>query len=164
MGRPLIYPPDEIRDGILWRRCSACNVLKPLTDFAPMKRLRNGRRHQCRDCLRERVNAYLAARPELRRNQHVRFQFGLNDQEYRALITAQQNRCAICGQPETRLSKNGQPQSLSVDHDHKQKKVRGLLCGDCNRGIGLFRDDPALLLAAAAYLERHQTALGSNPA
>lgn len=44
---------------------------------------------------------------------------------------------------------------LHVDHDHTTKAVRSLLCFACNHGIGNFRDDPALLLAALEYLGRH---------
>ena len=43
--------------------------------------------------------------------------------------------------------------SFSVDHNHKTGAVRGLLCGSCNRALGLFHDNPALLRKAATYLE-----------
>lgn len=42
---------------------------------------------------------------------------------------------------------------LVVDHCHKSKQIRGLVCHRCNVGLGYFRDDPELLRAAAAYLE-----------
>jgi hypothetical protein len=44
---------------------------------------------------------------------------------------------------------------LAVDHDHKTGKIRGLLCRNHNTGLGLFRDDPAIIRQAAAYIERH---------
>jgi len=45
-------------------------------------------------------------------------------------------------------------QGFNVDHDHKTKKVRGLLCFGCNTGIGCLRDNPSRLRSAADYLER----------
>jgi hypothetical protein len=41
-----------------------------------------------------------------------------------------------------------------LDHCHKTGKLRGLLCSGCNLGVGIFKDDPALLYAAISYLEK----------
>ncbi len=57
------------------------------------------------------------------------------------LLTA----CAICGHGE----------GLHIDHDHKTGKIRKRLCGNCNRGLGVFQENPGLLREAALYLERH---------
>jgi hypothetical protein len=59
---------------------------------------------------------------------------------------AQEGVCAIC----RRILTN----SLHIDHCHESDQVRGLLCGKCNLGLGLYKNDPHLLRAAAAYLER----------
>ena len=58
-----------------------------------------------------------------------------------------QKSCAICGMTEAALGKR-----LSLDHCHASGSIRGLLCTPCNLGLGLFRDRPELLLAAATYL------------
>jgi len=66
-----------------------------------------------------------------------------------AVSLAQDGRCAICGRlpfPQSRLS---------ADHDHESSKPRGLLCAACNSALGLFRDNPALLDKAAAYLRKY---------
>lgn len=68
---------------------------------------------------------------------------GMAATDYEHLLKQQGNRCAIC-----KLSAN----KLHVDHSHNTGKVRGLLCGSCNRGIGLLKDSPEILLAAAQYL------------
>ncbi len=55
----------------------------------------------------------------------------------------QAGRCAICDET---------PKVFHADHDHLRRIPRGLLCNRCNMGLGLFRDNPALLGRAAAYL------------
>lgn len=74
--------------------------------------------------------------------------YGLTPDEYAEMVAAQHNRCAICGDTPTA------GKSLHIDHDHESGAVRGLLCGHCNRAIGLFRDSPDVIEMAAAYL-RH---------
>lgn len=83
--------------------------------------------------------------------------FGLTAEDYARMLAQQDGKCAICRQPETAIHhKTGEPRALAVDHDHKTNAVRGLLCRDCNTGLGLFDDDLETLRSAIAYLERHQ--------
>lgn len=70
--------------------------------------------------------------------------YGLSSEEFAAITECQDGKCQIC-------KKVTKP--LHVDHDHKTGAFRGLLCGFCNRGLGSFRDDPALLIRAAEYLK-----------
>lgn len=72
--------------------------------------------------------------------------FGLSVIEYKYILAKQNFVCAICGQPDAN-------RRLSVDHCHATGKVRGLLCLRCNRGIGLFQDDPNRLVKASVYLK-----------
>jgi len=78
-------------------------------------------------------------------------QYGITADEYVALCLAQDDRCAICGQPETGF-RRGQVRTLSVDHDHDTGRIRGLLCFRCNSALGLMADDPDRLAAAIRYL------------
>lgn len=78
-----------------------------------------------------------------------RKRYGITEEAYGVLVQVQKNLCAICNRP----PEVGGKKSLDVDHDHSTGRVRGLLCTNCNTGIGLFKDNPALLLAAISYLK-----------
>ena len=69
--------------------------------------------------------------------------YGIRESDYDEMYEDQEGRCLIC---------NVHQEVLCVDHDHQTKVVRGLLCKECNWGLGKFADDPNRLLAAAAYL------------
>ena len=71
--------------------------------------------------------------------------YGISQEEYEVLLEKQDGKCAICQRDY---------KAPCVDHDHETKKIRGLLCQTCNRALGQFNDDPALLRVAAEYLER----------
>lgn len=81
----------------------------------------------------------------------MKSEYGLSREQYDGMISEQAGKCLLCKLPPGRDGKK----SLSVDHCHKTGKVRGLLCGMCNTAIGKLNDDPALLRAAAEYLERY---------
>ncbi len=76
------------------------------------------------------------------RDHLFRLRYGISASEYEEMFFAQGEKCAICG----RIEINGN--LLSVDHDHCSGKVRGLLCGKCNTGLGFFRDDIKIVRAA----------------
>ena len=82
--------------------------------------------------------------------------------DYAGMFARQNGLCAICEQPETaklpgRKTEKTETRTrdLSVDHDHKTGKVRGLLCNSCNHMLGAARDSQKVLLAAAEYLTQH---------
>ena len=72
--------------------------------------------------------------------------YGVSPDAIRALLIEQDSRCAICG---AKLAK------WHLDHDHATGKVRGLLCSNCNSGIGMLGDDPGRVAAASQYLASH---------
>ena len=80
--------------------------------------------------------------------------FGITSQKYVELFKAQNGVCAICKNPET-ATRLGKIKALAVDHCHKSGAVRGLLCSDCNTGIGKLKDDPEVLHSAIQYIEKH---------
>jgi hypothetical protein len=92
-----------------------------------------------------------AANHEYYFDQQLRKKYGVTVEWYREQLSKQNNVCAICKQPETAVIK-GKVISMPVDHCHKTGKVRGLLCTSCNRGLGLFGDNPDFLKSAIKYL------------
>lgn len=80
---------------------------------------------------------------------HLKIKFGLTLDAYRALFETQNGLCLICAKLQIGDKK------LSVDHDHKTGKIRGLLCTNCNFLLGLAKDDLNILEAAINYLKKH---------
>lgn len=79
--------------------------------------------------------------------------YGLTVEDYANLKNFQNGTCAICHKPETRRNtRTNKLWELAVDHCHDTLEVRGILCSACNRGIGFFAHDPALLASAIFYI------------
>lgn len=81
------------------------------------------------------------------RDDALRRAYGITSIDYQELLVEQNNKCAICG-----TDKCSTGRRFAVDHDHKTKLIRGLLCKQCNMGLGHFNDDPDLLVKAVVYL------------
>jgi hypothetical protein len=107
----------------------------------------------------EYQRAYIMKRPDVLKRAHLKKHYGLMLERFNEMRAAQGDVCAICCKGEfAKHAVTGEPRALAVDHDHSSGQIRGLLCTNCNKGVGCFRDDPALLRAAIAYLESHAQA------
>lgn len=108
--------------------------------------VRNKEKHRLA-CKQTRKN-----KPEYYR--HKRRQYGLKQsynltlEQYDEMLKQQNGCCAICGTDKP----TGKWSSFAVDHNHTTGEVRGLLCNECNRGIGYLKDSPELLIKASEYL------------
>lgn len=91
--------------------------------------------------------------PHTKRNGRLKAAFGITLEDYDRMLASQNGCCAICGIAEMHVNHPRARRNFYVDHDHKTGKVRGLLCQNCNFGIGHFRDSSELLRTAAAYLD-----------
>ena len=78
--------------------------------------------------------------------------YGLSEEDSDAILQKQNYSCAIC---KTKVPR-GRHRTFHVDHDHQTGKVRGLLCNNCNIGIGALGDNYDTVLAAANYLSASQ--------
>lgn len=72
------------------------------------------------------------------------------------MLSAQAGVCAICQQIDRDVDKRtGKNRSLAVDHCHTTDKIRGLLCGDCNRALGLMKENSGAIMNMIRYLASH---------
>ena len=130
------------------RKCSRCHVEKEQSSEYFYRQDR-----YCKDCRkayrREQYHADPEADLDKQHKAHIKRLYGLEPEEYEALLEAQGGACALCGAKRGNLKNR----RLTVDHDHQRGLVRGLLCQRCNSGLGMFDDDADKLRAAAAYIE-----------
>jgi hypothetical protein len=108
----------------------------------------------CSKCRSQRTMKYRKQNPDIQKQSDLLRKFGITLDQYKAMLAAQNNVCAICKQS------NSDGRSFAVDHDHKTGKNRGLLCGNCNRGIGNLKETPAILWAAIEYLNAYTVTNG----
>ena len=78
--------------------------------------------------------------------------YGITIEEQEDMLRKQSGKCKICGK-DIYLFGDTKSNTAHVDHDHKTGKVRGLLCQECNTGLGKFCDNIEYLKNAIKYLE-----------
>ena len=118
-------------------KCKKCQKEKNKTEFYPNKAYRIGFHPWCKSCFIITL-----------RNCYLKRTYGLTQEQYLEMLTAQDGGCAICGK------KEDPKKSLAVDHDKNTGQVRGILCENCNRGIGLLNHDVELLKRSIEYLNQ----------
>jgi hypothetical protein len=128
----------RIRNGMA--TCNRCGERKTLDQFPGL----TYGTYRCQTCIQMMQETY-----QLRR-------LGCSNEKYQSHFNTQGGKCAICGVRQGHRSRYGKVCRLAVDHDHRTGKVRGLLCNNCNRGLGRFKDSIENLEAAIRYLKREQ--------
>lgn len=106
---------------------------------------------KCKPCSAEETSLWYKANKDKAKNSSLKRLYGISLNEYNARILAQSNCCPLCNK-EFEEGPFG-PNSPVVDHCHTHGHVRGIICNECNRGLGYFRDNPTALRKAATYLE-----------
>ena len=82
--------------------------------------------------------------------------YGITKEHFEEIYNNQDGKCFICDISEKEL-KDKNSAGLAIDHDHKTGKIRGLLCHNCNKGLGLLKDDPNILKKGIDYLLKEQS-------
>ena len=142
------------------KKCTVCKEEKTLANFHNSKRSNDGKCYRCAVCDREARESYRIANKdrfrEVARNKTIRHKYGIEPDEYDKMLKSQSGVCAICGtdNPNGSRSRSTYLLNLAIDHCHKTGRIRGLLCNNCNRGIGLLGDDVIVLRRAIEYLTK----------
>ena len=87
---------------------------------------------------------------ESNRDKYLKYMYEISEDEWLAMHTDQDGLCPIC------CKQLPVGKQTNVDHDHETGKVRGLLCGKCNKGLGFFNDNEATVANAAKYLWKYR--------
>lgn len=103
----------------------------------------------------ERIRAYMRdyrrKHPRKAKSAVLKALWGISLDDYERMLADQNGGCAICGTPPT-------TRRLCIDHNHKTGAVRGLLCDDCNFGLGFFRESAERMISAIQYLAKYAPA------
>lgn len=149
-------PKPELPAPITCKSCGRKNRRYSTKDNGHGKRYYNLVCSTCRGAERRRQLREIRATlpPEevkrwqmIARAQQLKVKFKMTLDEYNSLLTSQKYGCAICGKKEEKIH-------LSVDHDHVTGKNRGILCANCNNGLGRFKDSSEFLRKAANYIDK----------
>lgn len=115
------------------------------------RRKRYAQDEEYRERVKSQVKRSTMRNPGSRRNGRLKSAYGIDATDHADLMAIQGGRCAICGYSDMSNTK----MFPVVDHCHTTGAIRGILCSNCNQGIGKFKDNPKLLFAAIAYLSRN---------
>lgn len=165
--------------------CKRCEETKEIHEFHVDRSQRDERKQFCRLCTnkvkaawrkrnndrvldqkresynrnREHYHAYYRSEPRRSRvfAWRLKRQFGITVQQFEEMLEAQAGCCAICGELPQESKGHRNKHRLHVDHDHETGVVRGLLCNNCNAGLGYLGDSVKNLRKAVKYLSKNKT-------
>lgn len=142
--------------------CPRCKIVKLKTEFPKSRNQTCGCGSHCLICARELIklinlrpvnkeerHALYIQNKEKIKNGSLKRDFGITLEQYNKMLTKQNYACSICGCTQ---EENGK--SLAVDHEHGSRKIRDLLCNNCNIAIGFLQEDPLRARKIADYLEK----------
>jgi protein-arginine kinase activator protein McsA len=142
------------------KQCTKCKEWKPLEDFVTAINTTTGRAAACKNCVNsERKYKYhndLEFKSKFKaqtKKSRLKLQYNLSVEAHNKMLESQKYRCKICNTP---FDNSNNITSDRVDHCHKTGRIRGLLCGNCNLGLGNFKDNIESMKSAILYLMENQ--------
>lgn len=134
------------------RKCTKCGKEAhneaELDEFTKDKQCKYGRKNICKSCDYKRERKRNKKNPDVKRNSQLKYYYGISLTKYNTMFKEQKGCCKICGTHQSNLKI-----ALAVDHCHGTEDVRGLLCSNCNTGLGMFKDNVTSLKNAIEYLQ-----------
>ena len=138
------------------RVCRVCKKQKNLLDEYYLSRRdptkKSSYSYECKECTVKRTVEYNREHSTSVRSQYLKRNYGLTFEEFEAMLSDQDNCCAICKSTKPL----GRHKRFNVDHHNKTGNVRGLLCSNCNTALGLVNDNIHTLKSMIQYLESHE--------
>jgi hypothetical protein len=144
--------------------CTKCKKEQDLSQYPKYSGYKDGHSSWCRTCLKDRARIWDSTNkdrkkehsrnwesrnPRSRASAKFKNRCGITIESYEEMLSKQNGECAIC----KKAGKENLKGKLFVDHCHSTLIVRGLLCHDCNDGLGRFKDNTFLLNKAIQYLQ-----------
>ena len=117
--------------------CHKCAKTKSITEFYKRSGRPCGVQSKCKQCQNSKRASYYKP------HEYAKRKFKLTEEDYNTLM--EHTNCQLCG---VYMDKK------CIDHDHKTKKIRGVLCNNCNTALGLFDDNIKIMKDAIQYLEQ----------
>ena len=130
------------------KRCTKCGEEKTLDSFPKEPRSSDGVAARCKVCTSDYQREWRERKGGNLYDRTIRY--GISPEEYGELLDEQLSCCACCGSSDPKRKAG-----FVIDHDHNTGSIRGLLCHNCNIGIGLLGDTMSGLQMAVDYLRKH---------
>lgn len=159
------------------KKCGDCKVIKPLSEFNKDKGKQDGLNWCCKVCRKKyRQQPHVKAKTSLynkaerlrdpkktkqrdRKYTLARY-WDMTPEMFEDLLNKHDRGCGICHKKE----RSSERKPLVIDHDHTTGEIRGILCDNCNRGLGLLKDSQEILQQAIAYLNKAVETQDKKPA
>jgi NMD protein affecting ribosome stability and mRNA decay len=129
------------------KRCPDCGQVKKRDEWVKNRSTADGLGSYCKPCHNTRIKAIALRLYGGHDSFLLKLRYGISRPDVESMVQRQNGKCAVCKKRPAR----------HVDHDHRSGKVRGMLCFSCNRGLGKFDDDPAVIAQALEYLQKDRS-------
>lgn len=126
------------------KQCSICKQWKLFSEFKHSKTGAGNLSGKCLECMGKKYSS----EGKQRKSYHLKRRYGISEYELLDMLEKQGGKCAICGV-------EIESHNVCVDHCHTSNLVRGILCRQCNVGLGMFKDSVSTLKKAIEYLARN---------